>query len=59
MLRDLLRGDDRAKELLDDAVERGDEVWSVTVMRTEPLAVMRKGEEGPSAHRRLASSGWT
>lgn len=45
VLIDHLRGDARAVALLEEIVERGDELWSVTVVRTEILAGMRKGEE--------------
>jgi hypothetical protein len=45
VLVDHLRGDSRAEGLLLDAVAREDELWSVTVVRTEILAGMRKGEE--------------
>jgi predicted nucleic acid-binding protein len=42
---DHLRGDARAVGLLREAVEAGDELWSLTVVRTEVLAGMRRGEE--------------
>jgi predicted nucleic acid-binding protein len=45
VLIDHLRGDPRAASLLVDAVRRGDELWSVTVVRTEILAGMRSGEQ--------------
>jgi len=45
VLIDHLRGDERAVEVLTHAAERRDELWSVTVVRTEVLAGMRKGEE--------------
>jgi len=51
VLIDHLRGDPRASSLLGDAVRRGDELWSVTVVRTEILAGMRHHEE--AATRRL------
>ena len=51
VLVDHLRGDPRAAGLLVDAVLRGDELWSVTVVRTEILAGLRRGEE--AATRRL------
>jgi predicted nucleic acid-binding protein len=46
VLIDHLRGDARAIATLVDAVERGDELWSVTVVRTEVLAGMRPVERG-------------
>jgi len=45
VLIDHLRGDERATRLLIDRVRDGHELWSVTVVRTEVLAGMRKGEE--------------
>ncbi|MBI2895623.1 MAG: type II toxin-antitoxin system VapC family toxin [Deltaproteobacteria bacterium] len=45
VLVDHLRGDERAVDFLLGAVRRGDELWSVTVVRTEILAGMRRGEE--------------
>ena len=45
VLVDHLRGDPRARDLLVGAIERGDELWSVTVVRTEVLAGVRGGEE--------------
>jgi predicted nucleic acid-binding protein len=44
VLIDHLRGVSQAVELLTDAVERGDELWAVTVTRTEVLAGMRPRE---------------
>jgi hypothetical protein len=35
---------DLAVDRLDGAARRGDELWSVTIVRTEILAGMRKGE---------------
>jgi hypothetical protein len=46
VLVDHLRGDRRAVELLSHAARKGAELWSVTVVRTEILAGMRRGEEG-------------
>jgi predicted nucleic acid-binding protein len=45
VLIDQLRGDERANALLADCVRQGHELWSVTVVRTEVLAGMRRGEE--------------
>lgn len=45
VLIDHLRGNEAACRLLVDAVRAGDQLWSVTVVRTEVLAGMRKGEE--------------
>lgn len=45
VLIDHLRGDRRAVALLTDSARKGDELWSVTVVRTEVLAGMRKSEE--------------
>lgn len=45
VLVDHLRGDPRAVGFLLGAVRRGDELWSVTVVRTEVIAGMRRGEE--------------
>jgi predicted nucleic acid-binding protein len=45
VLIDQLRGDPRAAQVLMDAAQRKDELWSVAVVRTEVLAGMRKGEE--------------
>jgi predicted nucleic acid-binding protein len=44
VLIDHLRGDERAVRLLIDAAERGVELWSVTVVRTEVVAGMRDAE---------------
>ena len=51
VLIDQLGGDPRAADLLVAAVRQGDELWSVTVVRTEILAGMRQREE--AATRRL------
>lgn len=48
VLIDHLRGRRRATTLLERAIDRGDELWSVTVVRTEVLAGMRPREEGPT-----------
>jgi predicted nucleic acid-binding protein len=48
VLIDHLRGRTPAVALLRDAGERGDELWSVTVVRTEILAGMRPHERGPT-----------
>lgn len=45
VLIDHLRGDAGAAAVLVAAAARGDELWSVTVVRTEVLAGMRRGEE--------------
>jgi predicted nucleic acid-binding protein len=45
VLIDHLRGDERAVTRLRTAVRAGDELWSVTVVRTEVLAGVRSGEE--------------
>jgi hypothetical protein len=45
VLVDHLRGDARATERLAGAVEAGDELWSVTPVRTEVLAGARADEE--------------
>jgi predicted nucleic acid-binding protein len=44
VLIDHLRGVSQAVELLTDAALRGDELWAVTVTRTEVLAGMRPRE---------------
>jgi hypothetical protein len=51
VLIDHLRGTRAATHRLSAAVRDGDELWSVTVVRTEVLAGMRPPEEG--ATRRL------
>ncbi|MEW5847259.1 MAG: type II toxin-antitoxin system VapC family toxin [Myxococcota bacterium] len=45
VLIDHLRGVERAVELLTTFAAAGDELWSVTPVRTEVLAGMRRGEE--------------
>jgi predicted nucleic acid-binding protein len=50
VLIDHLRGDPRATGLLLSFVRGGDEMWSVTVVRTEILAGMRRGEERATHH---------
>ena len=45
VLIDHLRGDERATNRLISAVEGGDELWSVAVVRTEIWAGARAGEE--------------
>jgi predicted nucleic acid-binding protein len=45
---DVLRGLESAVTFLRDAVEQDHELWSVSVVRTEVLAGMRKGEEEPT-----------
>jgi len=45
VLIDHLRGDVRALEALLRAVRDGDELWSVSVVRTEVLVGVRNGEE--------------
>ena len=45
VLIDHLRGRAEAKDLLTGAVQTGDELWSVTVVRAEVLAGMRPSEE--------------
>jgi predicted nucleic acid-binding protein len=54
---DHLRGDPRATGLLLSLVRAGDELWSVTVVRTEILAGMRRGEER-ATHRLLGQFLW-
>lgn len=44
ILIDHLRGDARAERLLIEAARQEDELWSVTVVRTEILAGMRPSE---------------
>jgi hypothetical protein len=50
VLIDHLRGDPRAVGRLKEAVASGDELWSVTPVRTEILAGLRRGEEALTAH---------
>ena len=45
VLIDHLRGDNRAVRMLAETVAHGGELWSVTVVRTEILAGVRRGEE--------------
>ncbi len=45
VLIDHLRGDPRAVGRLRDAIASGDDLWSVTPVRTEILAGARSGEE--------------
>lgn len=47
VLIDHLRGDARATERLRAASEAGDDLWSVTPVRTEILAGAKAGEEAP------------
>jgi predicted nucleic acid-binding protein len=49
VLVDHLRGEPRAVAVLVDAARRGDELWSVTLVRTELIAGMRRGEEQATA----------
>jgi len=46
ILIDHLRGDPRAVELLRESARSGEELWSVTAVRTEVRAGLRRGEEG-------------
>lgn len=48
VLIDQLRGVDAARDLLVNAVRAGDELWSVSVVRTEVLAGMRPAEKPPT-----------
>ena len=57
VLIDHLRGDARARTVLVDRANAGDEVWSVTVVRTEVLAGVRRGEE-ETTRALLASLKW-
>lgn len=57
VLIDHLRGDPRALDVLLLAAREGDELWSVTVVRTEILAGMRAGEED-ATHLLLAQLRW-
>lgn len=57
VLVDHLRGDQRAVGRLRAALENGDELWSVTVVRTEILAGARRGEE-PQISRLLDQLRW-
>lgn len=57
VLIDHLRGVAAAHELLRAAVTAGDELWSVTVVRTEVLAGMRAGDEA-ATHALLGILQW-
>jgi predicted nucleic acid-binding protein len=57
VLVDHLRGDRRAVDLLLGLARSGDELWSVTVVRTEVLAGVRRGEERQT-HRLLDLLRW-
>jgi predicted nucleic acid-binding protein len=57
VLIDHLRGVAAAHELLRGAVAAGDELWSVTVVRTEVLAGMRSGEDA-ATHALLGILQW-
>ena len=57
VLIDHLRGDPRAVQLLVEAVRAGHELHSVTVVRTEVLAGMRRGEEKATLSL-LGALGW-
>jgi predicted nucleic acid-binding protein len=57
VLVDHLRGDQRSLDLLLGFAKSGDELWSVTVVRTEILAGMRRGEERQT-HRLLDRFRW-
>ena len=48
VLIDVLRGHEDAVAFLRDAATRDDELWSVTIVRTEVLAGMRPREQGPT-----------
>lgn len=48
VLIDHLRGFEEATKYLADARSQGDELWSVTLVRTEVLAGMRPREEKPT-----------
>jgi len=49
VLIDHLRGRSRAAtELIPNAIDRGDELWSSYIVRAELLAGMRPEEEGPT-----------
>lgn len=48
VLIDVLRGQEGAVAFLHDATTRDDELWSVTIVRTEVLAGMRPREQGPT-----------
>ena len=57
VLIDHLRGDKRALKVLLSAIDRGDELWSVSVVRTEVLVGARSGEE-QATERLLAQLRW-
>ncbi|MBI4729569.1 MAG: PIN domain-containing protein [Acidobacteria bacterium] len=48
VLIDVLRGHEGAVAFVHDAATRDDELWSVTMVRTEVLAGMRPREQGPT-----------
>lgn len=57
ILIDHLRGQKQAVDLLVSFAKGGDELWSVTIVRTEVLAGMRRGEEWMT-HRLLDRFRW-
>jgi len=57
VLIDHLRGDERALSRLRTALEGGDELWSVSVVRTEILAGARPSET-EAIHRLLGQLRW-
>jgi predicted nucleic acid-binding protein len=57
VLIDHLRGESRAVRMLTEAVAHGGELWSVTVVRTEILAGLRRGEE-PATRKLLDHLRW-
>jgi predicted nucleic acid-binding protein len=57
ILIDHLRGQPAAVALLLSFARGGDELWSVTIVRTEVLAGMRRGEER-ATHRLLDRFRW-
>ncbi|MGH2407386.1 MAG: PIN domain-containing protein [Candidatus Limnocylindrales bacterium] len=54
---DHLRGDDRARRLILDALTAGDELWSITATRVEIVGGLRSGEEA-ATYRLLALISW-
>lgn len=48
VLIDVLRGHEGAVAFIHDAATREEELWSVTIVRTEVLAGMRPREQGPT-----------
>lgn len=48
VLIDILRGHEGAVAFLEEAATREDELWSVTIVRTEVVAGMRPRERGPT-----------